>query len=59
MHLKLLIRICSKKKQPDIQGIFNYLTKMEKIGNVLLDYLSKRHHELGGEIEKNCQQNVQ
>ena len=26
---------------------------MEKFGNVLLDYLSKRHHELSGEREKN------
>ena len=32
---------------------------MEKFGNVLLDYLSKRHHELSGEREKKISQNVE
>ena len=33
----------TKKKQlPHVKDIFNYLTKIEKIGNVSLDYLSKR-----------------
>ena len=52
-------QIRSKKKQLDIKGIFNYLTKTEKFGNVLLDYLSKRHHELSGAREKKMSQNVE
>ena len=52
-------QIRSKKKQLDIKGIFNYLTKIEKFGNVLLDYLSKRHHELSGAREKKMSQNVE
>ena len=36
-------QVRSKKKQlPHVKDIFNYLTKIEKIGNVSLDYLSKR-----------------
>lgn len=52
-YLKLLTRFAQKKKhRPDINGLFNYLTKIEKIENVSLEHLSERimNLEKKGEI---------